>query len=309
MNLTGLVVKYTGNKYTVRDDSSGKIYICFIRGKMRLEDTKSTNPVVIGDKVVFEPTEGLEGIISEVLPRFNCVVRKSSNLSRQFHILAANINKAFLVVTIDFPRTSFEFIDRFLVTCEAYKVNVSIVVNKVDLYVSEELKLELTYFKDIYLRAGYEIMEVSATTGENVELIRKQIPNNTILFAGNSGVGKSTLINCIAPDLSLRTGEISHAHGKGKHTTTFSEMFEVHGGYIIDTPGIKGFGLVDLDKHELHHFFPEIFALSPACKYGMCTHTHEPDCAVKDAVEKDIVSACRYMSYLKMLEDEGSKYR
>lgn len=307
----GLITRHTGSQYMVRSDSDGQYYLCTIRGKLRLKDMKTTNPIAVGDHVMFEQTNPNEGVIVDVLPRSNYIIRKSSNLSRQAHILAANINRAYLVVTLQYPRTSYEFIDRFLVTAEAYKIPVTLVVNKIDLYTSEELKDELTYFRYVYSQtAGYPIIEVSALEKTGIDIIREQLQGQISLFSGNSGVGKSTLLNAIDPSLDLRTGAISEAHNKGTHTTTFYEMFESNGGFIIDSPGIKGFGLIDIDKSELYHFFPEIFRESANCRFNMCTHTHEPGCAVKKAVEDGVISESRYISYLKIIEgDEEGKYR
>lgn len=311
MQQTGLIIRHTGSQYMVRRDEDGLHFLCIVRGKLRLKDIKTTNPIAVGDKIVFEETNPGEGVITEVIPRRNYIIRKSSNLSRQAHILAANIDKAFLVVTLQYPRTSYEFIDRFLVTAEAYKIPVTLVVNKMDLYTTEELQEELAYFHYVYTEtAGYSIIEISAIEAKGIDVIREQIKGKVCLFSGNSGVGKSTLLNAIEPSLNLKTGAISEAHNKGTHTTTFYEMFETAGGFIIDSPGIKGFGLIDIDKSELYHFFPEIFRVAAKCKFSMCTHTHEPGCAVKKAVEDGIISESRYISYLKILEgDDKSKYR
>lgn len=306
--MTGLIIKHTGSNYTVRTED-GNIYHVTIRGKLRLKDLKTTNPIAVGDRVLFDITDTNSGAITEVLPRKNYIIRRSSNLSRQAHILAANIDKVFLIVTLTKPETRYEFIDRFLVTAEAYKIPVCIVINKIDLLDTENWQEELEYFKYVYSGAGYEILEISALHNINIDKIREQMPGNISLFSGNSGVGKSAVINRIAPGLSLRTGEISKAHNKGMHTTTFYEMFEVDNGFIIDSPGIKGFGLIDIEKEELSHFFPEIFKVSHKCKFGMCTHTHEPGCAVKEAVEEGLISESRYISYLKILEGDDGKYR
>lgn len=310
MKYTGLITKHTGSNYVVRENLNGQSYDCTIRGKLRLKDMKTTNPIAVGDQVHFEVVDDLQsGVITGILPRRNYIIRRSSNLSRQSHVLAANIDTLFLVITIEFPRTSFEFVDRFLVTAEAYKIPVCLVVNKIDLYTAEAVREQLDYFKQIYSPIGYEIIEVSAMQGIGIELIRKRIPGKISLFAGNSGVGKSTLLNAFAPGLGLRTGSISEAHNKGKHTTTFYEMFEVLDGFIIDSPGIKGFGLVEMDKNEIYHFFPEIFKIAAGCRFGMCSHTHEPGCAVKKALEDGRISESRYFSYLKILEGDEGKYR
>jgi ribosome biogenesis GTPase len=307
--MTGLIIKHTGSNYTVRTDEAGTNINCTVKGRLRLKDMKTTNPIAVGDKVIFEYVSEKEGVISEVLPRKNYIIRRSSNLSRQAHILAANIDRAFLTVTIVYPRTSFEFIDRFLVTAEAYNIPVSIVVNKTDLYCSEELREELEYFRYVYQSAGYEIIETSVPENKGIDLIRNMIRGQINLLAGNSGVGKSSIINAIDSSLNLRTGAISQAHDKGTHTTTFYEMFEVCDGFVIDSPGIKGFGLIDLDKSEIYHFFPEIFKASENCRFNMCSHASEPDCAVKQAVEEGAISESRYLSYLKILEGDDGKYR
>jgi ribosome biogenesis GTPase len=306
--MTGLIVKHTGSNYMVRSDN-GQLYLSTVRGKLRLKDMKTTNPIAVGDRVSFSVISGKKGVITNVEPRKNYIIRRSTNLSRQAHILAANIDKVFLVVTLTQPETRYEFIDRFLVTAEAYKIPVLIVINKIDLLNEADLQDELTHFKYVYSSAGYSIIEVSALNNTNIDLIRAEIPNRISLFSGNSGVGKSAILNCLAPDLNLKTGEISKAHNKGMHTTTFYEMFEINRGFVIDSPGIKGFGLIDMDKSEIYHFFPEIFRISSGCKFGMCSHTHEPGCAVKTAVESGEISKSRYISYLKILEGDNDKYR
>ena len=307
--MNGLIIKHTGSNYTVRDDDSGIRINCGIKGKLRLKDLKTTNPIAVGDKVIFELVSENEGVISEVLPRKNYIVRRSSNLSRQAHVLAANIDKAFVVTSIVYPRTSFEFIDRFLVTAEAYNIPACLVVNKTDLYISDELHEELEYFRSVYRSAGYEIMETSVPEHKGIERIKSSISGRINLFAGNSGVGKSSIINALNPALNLRTGKISQAHNKGTHTTTFYEMFELCGGFVIDSPGIKGFGLIDMDKSEIYHFFPEIFRAAAGCRFNMCSHTCEPDCAVKQAVDTGLISESRYVGYLKILEGDDDKYR
>ncbi|MDR2027319.1 MAG: ribosome small subunit-dependent GTPase A [Prevotellaceae bacterium] len=306
--MTGLIVKHTGSNYTVRSDD-GHLYISTVRGKLRLKDMKTTNPIAVGDKVVFSAISENEGIITDVTPRKNYIIRRSTNLSRQAHILAANIDKVFLIVTLTQPETRFEFIDRFLVTAEAYKIPVWIVINKTDLLNTNELREKLEYFRYVYSSAGYTILEVSALKKINIGSIKSEIPGRISLFSGNSGAGKSAIINSLSPGLKLKTGEISRAHSKGTHTTTFYEMFETDNGFVIDSPGIKGFGLIDIDKTEVYHFFPEIFRVASGCKFGMCSHTHEPECAVKTAVESGEISESRYLSYLKILEGNDEKYR
>jgi ribosome biogenesis GTPase len=306
--MTGLIVKHTGSNYMVRSDD-GQLYLSTVRGKLRLKDMKTTNPIAVGDKVVFSVISDDKGVITDVTPRKNYIIRRSTNLSRQAHILAANIDRVFLIVTLTQPETRYEFIDRFLVTAEAYKIPVWIVINKIDLLNTDELQEELKYFKYVYSSAGYTILEISALKNINIDKIKSEIPGRISLFSGNSGTGKSTVLNNLLPDLDLKTGEISKAHNKGTHTTTFYEMFEMNDGFVIDSPGIKGFGLIDIDKSEVYHFFPEIFRESSGCKFGMCSHTHEPECAVKAAVESGVISESRYMSYLKIFEGNDDKYR
>ncbi|MDR2467142.1 MAG: ribosome small subunit-dependent GTPase A [Prevotellaceae bacterium] len=306
--MDGVIVKHTGSSYLVRGDD-GKLRLASVRGRLRLKNSKTTNPIAVGDRVSFTPVSEREGSITEIYPRKNYIIRRSTNLSRQAHILAANIDKVFLIVTLTEPETRYEFVDRFLVTAEAYKIPACIILNKIDLLTSQPLRDELQHFKQVYAGAGYPVLEVSVLQNLNIDKIKSEIPGKTILFSGNSGVGKSSLINRIAPHLHLKTGEISKAHNKGTHTTTFYEMFETSGGFIIDSPGIKGFGLIDMDKSEIYHFFPEIFKVSSGCRFGMCSHTHEPECAVKNALESGEISESRYLSYLKILESDDGKYR
>ncbi len=271
---------------------------------------KTTNPIAVGDRVTVEVVGDATGVILDVCDRKNYLIRRSSNLSRQAHIVAANVDRAYLVVSLAFPDTKPGFVDRFLVSAEAYHIPVTILINKVDLY-EEELAAMLTEFEAIYQAIGYETIRVSAHRGDNIAMVREQLSGKIAVFAGNSGVGKSSLINAIDPLLKLRTGEISEYHLKGTHTTTFYEMVELpNGGFIIDTPGLKSFGLIDdIGKDEISHFFPEIFRYSTGCKFNMCTHTDEPVCAVKKAVEEGLISPSRYNSYLSMFYDEDSKYR
>ena len=292
----GLVVKATGSWYTVVNRETGEKLECKIRGKIRLKDVKTTNPIVVGDyvKVDFSDEDEI-GVISKIHERRNYIIRRSTNLSKEAHIIAANIDQVFLVVTIDLPKTS--------------KVPATIVVNKIDLY-DIDAKVELELFKMDYALAGYEVMEVSATEGTNLDALRSRLEGKVSVFSGNSGVGKSTLLNALDINLELRTGKISDYHHKGTHTTTFSEMFPFgSNGYVIDTPGIKGFGIIDVKKDELFHFFKDIFRYSEGCKFYNCTHTHEPGCAVKEAVTNEQIALSRYESYLKILEDEDEKYR
>lgn len=302
--IEGIVTSATGSWYEVATERG--TLNCRIRGRLRLKGVRSTNPVVVGDRVVVEP-DGDSSVIVEIVPRRNYVIRRASNLSKESHIIAANIDHALLIVTLHSPTTPKEFVDRFLITCEAYKVPVSIVLGKADT-LTEEWAAEAEEFTAIYEDAGYEVLRISSTTGEGVEHIRAMLRGRTTLVAGNSGVGKSTLIGSIDPTLDIRTGEISDSHQQGKHTTTFSTMYPLEGGYIIDTPGIKGFGLIDIDDKELCRYFPEMMRLAPECRFYNCTHTHEPGCAVTEAVKEGRVAWSRYESYLKIL-DEDDKYR
>jgi len=278
---------------------------CKIKGKFRIKGIRTTNPIAVGDWVDFNMLEDQDlGVIYNIHPRKNYIIRKATNLSKQSQIIAANIDQAFLVVTVAFPETLPGFIDRFLVAAEAYSVPVTLLFNKVDLY-EETLTEQLNYLKEIYEGAGYACLSVSATEGTNLERLKDLMRDKTNILSGNSGVGKSTLINALDPDLNLKTAQISIHHLKGKHTTTFAEMHELtFGGMIIDTPGVKGFGMLEIAKEELGHFFPEIFKRLEGCKYYNCTHTHEPGCAVKAAVENGEISESRYYNYLAMLNGE-----
>lgn len=304
-SLLGLVLKSTGSWYEVLAD--GVRYQCRIRGKLRLKGVRSTNPVVVGDWVKFEADEQGGYVISAIEPRSNYIIRRASNLSKESHIIAANIDQALLVVTLFSPETALEFVDRFLVTCEAYKVPVTILLAKIDLARQHPEAVEEFY--SIYQKAGYKIVEVSATEGEGIETVRELLRGKTTLLSGNSGVGKSTLVAAVEQGLDIKTGEISQSHHKGKHTTTFSTMYPLaDGGYIIDTPGIKGFGLIDIDDAELAHYFPEMMRYLPDCRFYNCSHTHEPGCAVVEAVKSGEIAYPRYESYLKIM-DEDDKYR
>lgn len=304
-NILGLVLKSTGSWYEVLAD--GVRYQCRIRGKLRLKGVRSTNPVVVGDWVRFESDEQGGYVISAIEPRRNYIIRRASNLSKESHIIASNIDQALLVVTLFSPETAMEFVDRFLVTCEAYKVPVTILLAKIDLARQHPEAVEEFY--SIYEKAGYRIIEISATEGEGIETVRELLHGKTTLLSGNSGVGKSTLVAAVEPGLDIKTGEISQSHHKGKHTTTFSTMYPLaEGGYIIDTPGIKGFGLIDIDDAELAHYFPEMMRYLPDCRFYNCSHTHEPGCAVVEAVKRGEIAYPRYESYLKIM-DEDDKYR
>lgn len=302
------VIKHTGSHYLLSELPEWAPFPCVIKGKMRLKGSSSTNPVAVGDLVRYE-TDGKCGTITEVLPRKNYLIRKSTNLSRQNHVIAANIDRAFLITTIAFPEVKLPFLDRILLTCEVYNVPAAIVLNKIDLC-RGTCDESIEAFRRIYgEKAGYEIIETSAVTGEGVDRLREECKDRVVLFSGVSGVGKSSLIKAIDPNLDPKTGEISEAHLQGKHTTTFYEMHRIAtGGFVIDTPGIRGFGLVDLKPEEIALYFPEMLRHAPDCRFSPCTHTHEPGCAVKKAVESGEIAAERYNSYLGMLE-EGEKYR
>ena len=305
----GLVIKNTGSWYLVKTND-GKQIECKIKGNFRLKGIRSTNPIAVGDWVqIVVNTEGT-AFITEIEDRKNYIIRRSSNLSKQSHIIAANLDQCMLVVTVNYPETSTTFIDRFLASAEAYRVPVRLIFNKTDLY-SEEEQRYLDALVNLYTHIGYPCYRISALNETGVEEIKRDLQGKVTLFSGHSGVGKSTLINAILPDLNVKTGAISAAHNKGMHTTTFSEMFPVEGeGYIIDTPGIKGFGTFDMEDEEVGHYFKEIFEFSANCKYGNCTHRHEPGCAVREAVENHYISESRYASYLNILEDkEEGKYR
>ncbi|MDD2277542.1 MAG: ribosome small subunit-dependent GTPase A [Bacteroidales bacterium] len=306
--MQGRVLKSTGSFYTVLTNDGNK-FQCKVRGKLRLKTIKTTNPITVGDIVDFDPeNDNTTGNITAVVPRKNYIIRKSTNLSREAHIIAANIDQAMLVVTVDFPETNLIFIDRYLATAEAYQIPAVLIFNKIDLF-DGEFADKLNHYLSIYSPL-YPCYKTSANTGEGIETIASVLKGKISLISGNSGVGKSSLINRIEPTLNLKTSDISHYHLKGKHTTTFSEMFPLsNGGFIIDTPGIKGFGLVDMDKREIFHFFPEIFKVSASCQYKNCTHEHEPGCAVKKAVENGLIDSSRYYSYLSILGDEENKYR
>lgn len=300
----GVVVSSTGSWYEVA--AEGGTIRCRIRGRLRLKGVRSTNPVVVGDRVECRADEQGDWTIVDISPRRNYVIRRASNLSKESHIIAANVDRALLLVTLFSPVTAREFVDRFLVTCEAYKVPVTIVLAKADMLA--EAADEVADFVATYEHAGYDVVRLSSLTGEGVEAVRELLRGRTTLLSGNSGVGKSTLIRSLLPGVEVRTGEISDSHGKGRHTTTFSTMYPVDGGYIIDTPGIKGFGLIDIDDAELCRYFPEMMRLAPECRFYNCTHTHEPGCAVREAVERGEMAWSRYESYLKIL-DEDEKYR
>lgn len=305
----GTVIKNAGSVYVVRLDT-GNTVECRVKGNFRLKGIKSTNPVAVGDIVQITQREDGTAYIVDILPRKNYIVRKASNLSKQSHILAANIDLCFLVVTVSHPVTSTTFVDRFLASAEAYRVPVVLVFNKVDLYSGQERE-ELDYLVALYNSIGYDCLKCSAVTGEGIAQLMEQMRGKVVLLAGNSGVGKSSLLNSVAPSVAARVGEISRMHDTGMHTTTNSEMFCIMpNSYLVDTPGVKGFGSYDMDSDEIAHYFVEFFALSGQCKYGNCTHTHEPGCAVLAALEQGTIAPSRYQSYLSMLEDKDEgKYR
>ena len=307
--MKGLVIKNTGSWYSVKTDT-GKVVECKIKGNFRLKGIRSTNPVAVGDNVEIALNSEGTAFITHIEERRNYIIRKSQNLSKQSHILAANVDQAFLIVTVNYPQTSTTFIDRFLASAEAYSVPVVLVFNKCDILSDDERHYQQSMIH-LYETIGYECREVSATTGEGIDGLHALLKGKITLLSGNSGVGKSTLINKILPEANLRTAEISDAHNTGMHTTTFSEMLELpEGGYIIDTPGIKGFGTFNMDPEELTSYFPEIFHFSKGCKFSNCTHTHEPGCAVLKAIDDHYIAQSRYQSYLNMLEDKDeNKYR
>lgn len=304
--MRGIVYKSTGSWYDVKSEE-GILHQCRMKGKFRLKGIKSTNPIAVGDKVEFDlEKKGDEeiGVIKTILERDNYIVRKSVNLSKQTHIIAANVDQVFLLITINNPPTFTTFIDRFLVSTRAYRIDTILVFNKIDSYEIEE-RAEILYLKDIYEAIGYRCVEVSATQNKNVSKIKELMLGKTSMFVGHSGVGKTTLVNAIEPSLDLKTKEISEQYKQGKHTTTFAEMFDLSfDAKIIDTPGIKGFGVVDMDKYELGDYFPEFFELKKDCKFNDCLHLKEPQCAVKDALEEETIAWSRYKSYLQILEGE-----
>ena len=309
--MKGTVYKSTGSWYTVKSEE-GSFYECRIKGKFRIKGIKSTNPVSVGDNVVFELEEiGDEtvAVISGIEERKNYIIRKSVNLSKQTHIIAANLDQVFLLVTLNNPPTFTSFIDRFLVTAEAYEIPVVLLFNKMDVYDSEEM-VEVNYLVQLYQEIGYACIEIAAKEGDNVHLVKEMMMNKTSMFAGHSGVGKSTLVNALEPGLKLKTAQISDQHLQGQHTTTFAEMYDLSfDARIIDTPGIKGFGIVDMEKEEIGDYFPEFFRLKPNCKFNNCLHLDEPKCAIKDALENNEISWSRYRSYVQMITGEEENYR
>lgn len=301
---TATIVKHTGSHYILSELPAWDPFPAVMRGRLRLAGSKATNPVAVGDVVEYD-----DGVITKILPRRNYVIRRSTNLSRECHIIAANLDRVFLVVTMILPETKLAFVDRFLVTCEAYGIHPVILVGKCDLYTEPELQEQLHWFEDIYRGAGYEVLEISTLTGQGMDRVREMCGSGVCLLSGASGVGKSSILKFLNPALAPKIGRISVSHLQGMHTTTFYEMHPiVGGGFIIDTPGIRGFGIVDISAEELGTFFPEMLRVTDNCRFKPCTHTHEPHCAVKEAVENGEISAERYSSYLGMLEEQ-TKYR
>lgn len=309
--MKGLVYKSTGSWYSVKAED-GTFYNCRIKGKFRMVGIKSTNPVAVGDHVDFDvEKKGDEtvGVIKHIDERDNYIIRKSVNLSKQTHIIAANIDVAFILITLNNPPTFTTFIDRFLVTAEAYHIKAVLLFNKIDTYNDDEL-LEIKLLAALYRKIGYECIGISAVTGKNIDKVKTLMQDSVTMFSGHSGVGKSTLVNTIEPGLNLKTSKISDQHLQGQHTTTFAEMFDLSfGGQIIDTPGIKGFGVVEIDKEELGNYFPEFFELKGKCKFNNCLHLEEPQCAVKEALENEEIAWTRYKSYLQILEGEEEHFR
>ncbi|WBL24996.1 ribosome small subunit-dependent GTPase A [Zunongwangia sp. HGR-M22] len=309
--MKGTVYKSTGSWYQVKADD-GVFYNCRIKGKFRIKGIKSTNPVAVGDRVeidIDKDLEEIQGVIKNIGERDNYIIRRSVNLSKQTHIIAANIDQVFLMVTLNNPPTFTTFIDRFLVTAEAYHVKAVLLFNKIDTYNEDEL-LEIKFLAKMYREIGYECVGISAKAGKNVDKVKEMMLGKTSMFSGHSGTGKSTLINALEPSLNLKTLEISEQHKQGQHTTTFAEMFDLSfDARIIDTPGIKGFGVVDIEKEELGNYFPEFFELKQDCKFHNCLHLNEPKCAVKDALEEGEIPWSRYKSYLQIIEGEDDPYR
>ncbi len=306
----GIIFKSTGSRYVVRT-TEGKFVNCIIKGKFRLDEIKSTNPLAVGDRVSFIMDNDKDdiGVISEIEERKNYIIRKASNLSKQSHIIAANIDQALLLVTVNYPITTTVFIDRFLASAEAYRIPVKIIFNKIDRYDVPHTQT-LNKLKEIYEQIGYETYSISAKMHDDLSVIIDLLKDKVSVISGHSGVGKSTLINRIQPGLNLKVAEISDIHQSGKHTTTFAEMHELNfGGYIIDTPGIRGYGLINIKNDELYHYFIEIFKYSQNCQYSNCTHIHEPGCAVKEAVKENLIAESRYQSYISILNSRTEKYR
>ncbi|MFA5555602.1 MAG: ribosome small subunit-dependent GTPase A [Flavobacteriaceae bacterium] len=309
--MTGIVYKSTGSWYSVKAEN-GVFYPCRIKGKFRIKGIKSTNPIAVGDVVDFEldnSSDQVIGLIKNIHDRKNYIVRKSVNLSKQIHIIASNIDQMFLLVTMNYPLTSTTFIDRFLATAEAYNIKAVLVFNKIDTLEAEELDNQL-FLQHIYTSIGYKCLRVSATQGKGIDELKELMKGKTSMFSGHSGVGKSTLVNTLEPSLKLKTSEVSESNKQGQHTTTFAEMYDLSfGARIIDTPGIRGFGMVDMQPQEVTDYFPEFFKLKQHCKFSNCLHKNEPNCAVKEALENDKIFWSRYRSYIQILEGDDSVYR
>jgi ribosome biogenesis GTPase len=307
--LEGIVIKSTGSWYEVETPEKERIQ-ARLKGKFRIKGIKSTNPVAVGDRVNFH-REGEEAVIDKIFDRKNYIIRRSINLSKQVQIIAANVDQLFLIVTLKNPQTYLGFVDRFLVGAEAYRIPVILVYNKIDLLETEDEKAEMKRWKTIYEKAGYEQLELSAEKGFGLDALKDKMKGKLSIFGGHSGVGKSTIVNCLDPNFNLRTGKVSESHQSGKHTTTFAEMFELDfGARIIDTPGIKGFGNVELEKEHLAHYFPEMRSRMNECKFNNCIHLNEPDCAIKKAVASGKIAESRYFNYLSIYEeDESESYR
>lgn len=308
--MKGLVIKNTGSWVTVRLED-GQTVNCKMRGVLRLKGMRCTNPVAVGDLVQVEDKGGDAPVVGAIEPRRNYIIRRASNLSKEFQIIAANLDQAVLVVTLTNPETSTTFIDRFLATAEAYQVPAVLAFNKIDLLTTDELRGQLEALRALYESIGYPVIAMSAQTGEGADALREQLSGKMSLLSGNSGVGKSSIINLLIPEAHVRVGDVSHTHHKGMHTTTFSELLDLpDGGAIIDTPGVKAFGTIDFERAQVAHYFPEIFGISRDCRFNNCTHTHEPGCAVVEAIEQGRISMSRYTSYLSILdEDPNNKYR
>jgi ribosome biogenesis GTPase / thiamine phosphate phosphatase len=305
----GIVIKSTGSRYRVLHGDD-KITECIIRGKFREKNLRTTNPVAVGDNVMFEfEANGNTGIITEILDRRNYILRKASNLSKEAQIIAANVDRLFLMITIILPETPIEFMDRLLMTAEAYRIPSTIIINKTDLYGESEIK-KMEYLETLYTRIGYEVFRLSVYKNEGIDILKTKMKNKINLVAGNSGVGKTTLINELNPELDLKTESVSDYHKQGKHVTTFPEMHPLpFGGFIIDSPGLRGFGVIDIARNEIYHFFPEIFKSSKGCRFYNCLHLDEPGCAVRAAMAKGTIDPLRYRSYINILEDNNPKYR
>jgi len=305
----GRVIKSTGSRFTVKTPE-GALVSCSIRGKFRIKGIRATNPVAVGDKVIFEAgAEEGQGIISSIEERRNYIIRRSSNLSKEYQLLACNVDTAWLMISMVMPRTFPAFVDRFLVSTEAYRIPVVLLFNKIDLYGPQD-EAEMEEWINMYTAIGYQCMKLSLQNRSGLEEVRARMKGGINVISGNSGVGKSTLVNVLDPSFRLKTKEVSDSHQTGRHTTTFAEMHELAGEIrIIDTPGIRGFGTIDIQREELSHFFPEIFRKASDCKYNNCLHLTEPDCAVKDAVRNGSISESRYFNYLVMMEEEDGKYR